>query len=106
MGTRPMLGRYLAPDEERPKAPSVAVLSYAFWRNRLGSDPDILGKTIALDRLSRTIVGDMPQGFDFPPGSQIRLSSLQLNKSTTGFPMSSTRGIFLASTRPRAKPDV
>jgi putative ABC transport system permease protein len=106
MGTQPMLGRYLAPEEEGPKAPSVAVLSYAFWRNRLGSDPRILGKTIALDRLPRTIVGVMPQGFDFPRGSQMWLPSPTLDETTQGFPISPSRGIFIVSILARRKPDV
>lgn len=71
MGARPMLGRYLSQEEEGSKAPPVAVVSYAFWRNRLGSDPAAIGKTITLDRLSNTIIGVMPQGFDYPKGTQI-----------------------------------
>ena len=71
MGTQPALGRYLAPEEEGPKAPAVAVLSYAFWRNRLGADPNIVGKNIVLDRLPTTIIGVMPQGFDYPKGTAI-----------------------------------
>jgi hypothetical protein len=59
MGVQPMMGRYPTPDEVGPKAAPVVVLSYAFWRNRMGSDPDILRKTISLDRLPRTIVGVM-----------------------------------------------
>jgi putative ABC transport system permease protein len=69
MGMQPMIGRYLAPDKEGSKAPPVAVLSYAFWRDHLGSDAHILGKTIAVDRLPRTIIGVMPRGFDFPRGA-------------------------------------
>ncbi len=65
------MGRTLAPEEEGPKAPPVAVLNYAFWRNRLGADPHIVGKTIVLDRLPTTIVGVMPQGFDYPKGTAI-----------------------------------
>jgi ABC-type antimicrobial peptide transport system permease subunit len=106
MGTRPLLGRVLAPEEEGPKAPPVAVLSYAFWRNRLASDPNILGKTIALDRLPRTIIGVMPQGFDFPRGSQLWLPSLALDKATQAFPLSPTRGIFIVSILARRKPEV
>jgi predicted permease len=71
MGTQPALGRYLAPEEEGPSAPPVVVLSYAFWRNSLGADPNIVGKSITLDRLSTTIVGVMPQGFDYPKGTAI-----------------------------------
>jgi len=106
MGTQPMLGRYLAPEEEGPKAPAVAVLSYAFWRNRLGSDPNILGKTIALDRLPRTIVGVMPQGFDFPRGSKLWLPSLLVDRATQSFPLSPTNGIFIVSILARRKPEV
>lgn len=71
MGTEPLMGRYLAREEEGVKAPPVAVLSYAFWRNRLGSDPHIVGRAIALDRRPYTVVGVMPQGFDLPRGTQI-----------------------------------
>ena len=105
MGTQPLLGRYLAPDEEGPKAPPVAVLSYAFWRNRMGSDPHILGKTIALDRLPRTIVGVMPQGFDFPRGTQLWLPTT-IDRAADGFPVSPTRGIFIVFMVARRKPGV
>ena len=105
MGSRPMLGRYLAPEEEGSKAPPVAVLSYAFWRNRLGSDPQIVGKTIALDRLPRTIIGVMPQGFDFPRGTQLWLPTV-LDRATDGFPIAPTRGIFETLIIARRKLDV
>jgi predicted permease len=105
MGSEAMLGRYLTPEEAGPKAPPVAVLSYAFWRNRLGSDPHILGKTIALDRLPRTIVGVMPQGFDFPRGSQLWVPTT-LARATDGFPVSPTRGIFIVFMVARRKPGV
>jgi putative ABC transport system permease protein len=105
MGAQAMLGRYLSPEEEGPKAPPVAVLSYAFWRNRMGSDPHILGKTIALDRLPRTIVGVMPQGFDFPRGTQLWLPTA-IDRATDGFPISPTRGIFIVFMVARRKPGV
>ena len=63
MGSQPVTGRYLAPEEQGTKAPAVVVLSYAFWRSRMASDPDVLGKTITLDRLPNTVIGVMPQGF-------------------------------------------
>ncbi len=106
MGTQPMLGRYLAADEEGPKAPAVAILSYAFWRNRLASDPKILGKTIALDRLPRTIVGVMPQGFDFPRGSQLWLPATQLDRAGQSFPISPNSPILIIPMLARRKPGV
>ena len=71
MATQPLVGRYFAEEEHGTKAPAVVVLSYAFWRSRLGSDPRVVGKTITLDRLPRTMAGVMPQGFDYPRGTQI-----------------------------------
>ena len=71
LGARPMMGRYLAAEEEGRKAPPVVVVSYPFWRARLGGDPHAVGQTLALDGLSHTIVGVMPRGFDYPKGTQI-----------------------------------
>jgi predicted permease len=70
-GTPPMLGPSLTPSEDAPDAPAVVVLSYSFWRNRLGADPHVLGKTLTLDRQPCTVVGVMPQGFDYPKSKQI-----------------------------------
>ena len=71
LGTSPMMGRYLAAEEEGRKAPAVVVVSYPFWRGRLGADPHAVGETVTLDGLTHTIVGVMPQGFDYPKGTQI-----------------------------------
>ena len=67
--------------------------------------PHVLGKSVALDRLPRTIVGVMPQGFDFPRGSQMWLPS-PLDKSSESFPLSPTRPIFSISILARRKPGV
>jgi putative ABC transport system permease protein len=106
MGVQPTLGRYLSPDEDGPKAPPVAVLSYPFWRNRFGSDPHIVGKTISLDRLPRTIIGVMPQGFDFPNGSQMWLPQALLDKATQSFPISPDKPILILPMLGRLKPNV
>lgn len=104
MGMRPMLGRYLAREEEGSHAPPVVVLSYAFWRSRMGSDRQVIGKTLALDRTPRTIVGVMPQGFDFPRGTQIWMP-LQLDESSQGL-IVPTRPIFTVRIVARRKPGV
>jgi putative ABC transport system permease protein len=71
LGTAPMMGRYLAPEEEGEKAPAVVVVSYRFWRGRMGSSPGAVGETLTLDGLAHTVVGVMPQGYDYPRGTQI-----------------------------------
>jgi predicted permease len=105
MGMRPILGRYIAPDDDGTKAAPVVVLSYEFWRNRLGSDVHIVGKTIALDRESRAIIGVMPQGFDFPRGTQMWMP-LGLDESSLARPIAANQPIFVLSILARRKHNV
>jgi predicted permease len=63
---RPLLGRFLAEDDERAGAPFVVVIGENVWRNRFASDPAILGRTVQLGATPHSIVGVMPKGFAFP----------------------------------------
>src|SRR2546430_143744 len=65
LGIEPILGRTFSAAEEQP-GHAVAVLSYGLWQRRYGADPNILGRTILLDREPYTVIGVMPKGFDFP----------------------------------------
>ena len=67
LNVQPMLGRVLLPEEAHAGHDHVVVVSYAFWRRRLGSDPHVVGQTLILDGAAHTIVGVMPQGFQFAP---------------------------------------
>jgi len=63
LGVAPLLGRYAIPDDARPGAPPVFVLSYKVWRSRFAGDPAIVGKTFILDGVPRTAIGVMPKRF-------------------------------------------
>jgi putative ABC transport system permease protein len=64
LGVKTVLGRAFLPDEDRiPAAHLVIVLSHAFWEQRLGSDPAILGKALTLNGADFTVVGVAPAGF-------------------------------------------
>ena len=102
MGSAPMLGRYLAPEEQGRKAAQVVVVSYPFWRNRLGSDPAAVGKTIVLDRMAWTILGVMPQGFDYPRGTQL-WRPIPMDEASER-PRSVTRPMRLVNMLARLKP--
>ncbi|CAN5880254.1 ABC transporter permease [soil metagenome] len=65
-GAAPVLGRTIAPEEVQPGNTTVAVLSYAMWQQPFGGDPDVIGRTITLNGVTRTIIGVAPRGFDFP----------------------------------------
>ena len=66
IGQRPIMGRDFAPEDEKPGAVPVAILSYGLWERRYGKDPSIVGKSVRLDDVSTTIIGVMPLGFMFP----------------------------------------
>jgi putative ABC transport system permease protein len=62
----PLIGRVLTEADERPDAPSVAVIGYDIWRTRFGSDPAVLGRSVQLGTEHVAIVGVMREGFAFP----------------------------------------
>jgi putative ABC transport system permease protein len=66
LGVEPMLGRTFteAEDQVDQLAP-VVVLSHRMWQRRYASDGNIVGKTIVLDRQPTTIIGVMPERFNF-----------------------------------------
>jgi predicted permease len=62
-GLRPYAGRLLTPDDDRPGASPVAVMSYRLWEQRYGSDPSVIGGAFNLDQKPFTVVGITPPGF-------------------------------------------
>ncbi|HKR85627.1 MAG TPA: ABC transporter permease, partial [Terriglobales bacterium] len=65
-GVTPLKGRGFRPDEDRPGVPAAVVISEQFWRDHLGSDPQVLNRTLTLDGKQHMIVGVMPAAFRFP----------------------------------------
>jgi predicted permease len=64
LGVRPALGRGFLEEEGRGAADSpVVVLAHAFWTDRLGSDPEVLGKELTLNGRKFTVVGVAPATF-------------------------------------------
>jgi len=63
METRATLGRALAPSDDSPAGPLVAVASDRFWTTRYNRAADVLGRVVYLNDLPFTIVGVMPRGF-------------------------------------------
>ncbi len=63
---KPQLGRVYTQQDSVPGFMEPAVISYGFWRRNYGSDPNIVGRKMRLDRDPYTIVGVMPPGFRHP----------------------------------------
>jgi len=64
-GVQPMLGRAFTAEETQPGKNQVILLSWTFWQNRFGGDRNIIGRVLRLDGESVTIIGVMPQSFDY-----------------------------------------
>ena len=66
LGARAALGRTFVDAETWQTGQRIAVLSHHLWRDRFGSDPKIIGRTIQLDGAPVQVVGVMPAGFEYP----------------------------------------
>lgn len=88
LGSRPLLGRFFLPDEDRAGAPRVAVLSEALWRRRFGADRGIVGRPISLNGQPHTVIGvvDGRSRFPFTPEIWVplELDALVLNPGNRG----------------------
>ena len=71
LGVQPKLGRTFRQEEEKP-GNHVAILGYGIWRTLYQGDNAILGKVMDLDGKPYTIVGVMPEGFQFPISAKPR----------------------------------
>ncbi len=70
-GIQPMLGRGFTPEDAAGEDRHVVVVSNSLWTSQFGGNPAIVGHTILLNGESRTVVGVMPPGFNFPDNSQL-----------------------------------
>jgi predicted permease len=77
LGVNPSAGRLFRSEEFVHNARPVALLSYPFWKRQFGGDRSIIGRTINLNRSAVTVVGVLPDTFDFgsvfSPGARVDL---------------------------------
>ena len=64
-GVQPLIGRNFLPEEDRPGANKVVLLSHSLWQSRYGGDPQIINRNITLNGAKHTVVGVMPASFQF-----------------------------------------
>ena len=63
LGVQPVLGRMLAPDDDRPGAARVAVISNGLWDRAFGRDPGVVGRSLRIRSEPHLVVGVAPPGF-------------------------------------------
>jgi predicted permease len=63
LGISPVQGRTFRPDEDRPGAAAVAMISYGLWQRDFGGEPSAIGRSLVYDGKPYTVVGIAPAGF-------------------------------------------
>jgi predicted permease len=71
-GARVLIGRPITPEDDRPDAPLVAVLTYPFWRRLYGLDPHVIGRTLTVGKSGFTIIGVLPRRYIGPMAGEKR----------------------------------
>lgn len=66
LGVSPLLGRSFLREEDKPGGRPVAMISRRLWNRRFGGDPNAVGKETTLESTGYTIIGVLPEGFEFP----------------------------------------
>ncbi len=71
LGQPPLVGRDFAPADDRKGAEMVVMLGYSIWKNRYGSDPNVIGRPLRINGQPATIIGVMPDGMKFPTNAEM-----------------------------------
>lgn len=101
VGTETVLGRTFLPEEEKPGAERVAVLSESFWRTYFEADPRIVGRTVRIDGEPRTVVGVVASESQLPAPNDAKVFlPLALDPATA------PRDVFNSFVIGRLKPNV
>ena len=83
LGLQLALGRNFSEEEDREGGAAVAIVSDDFWRQHLGARADVIGATIPIDGVTRTIIGVMPKTFRHPYRAHVWLPLALPARSTS-----------------------
>ena len=110
----PVIGRDFSPDDDRPRAPAVVLLSQGFWQRAFGGNVKVLGKTIILNEEPAQVVGVLPKGFEMPQLGDIDVmlpahldASLARSANSSSFLRTFARlreGVSIEQARDRMRP--
>ena len=98
----PIAGRTFDVQEEQRNSAPFAIISYEFWQSRFGGDQAVLNRQISLNGKPHTIIGILPQGFDFPLSRRLDVCTTVAEEGKN----LEERGAFVFKAFGRLKPDV
>lgn len=73
LGVRPILGRDFYSGEDQPNAAATVILTYGAWQRLFGGRKDAIGQTVTLSETPTTIIGVLPEDFQFAPRGSAEL---------------------------------
>jgi predicted permease len=100
---KPALGRLFTNDEDKPDGTPVVLLSYPLWQRRFGGQANILNQQLMLNNKSYTVIGIMPEGFQFPTRVEMWVPVGQLSGDATWLARGNHPGLYGVA---RLKPGV
>jgi putative ABC transport system permease protein len=103
---KPLAGRLLLPEDGKPGAAAVVVVSEDLWRSRFGSDPNLVGQSITLDMRRFAVVGIVPASFRYPDGAPHQDVWISVMQDPLFGPHTSQPGVRLLGVIGRLKPGV
>lgn len=65
LGVDPIVGRTFQPGEDQQGGPKITVLTYGLWQRKFGGNPNVVGQALTINGESYTIIGVLPQSFQF-----------------------------------------
>ena len=74
-GVKPVLGAAFTPADEKPGAPPVLLVSYQFWKEKLGGDPTIVGQTFQMNDRVHTVIGVLPPIPQYPNENDVYMTT-------------------------------
>jgi len=83
LGVQPILGRQFRPEDDRPGAQPVVLLSHGLWQRRYASDPNVIGRSVTVNGQPHTVVAVMPPRFQFPEHAQLWITLTPIEHTST-----------------------
>ncbi len=81
LGVRPALGRSFTRQDDTPRTPETALLSYGYWQRRFGGETTVIGRRLLVDGRAREVIGVLPQGFRFMNRTPSLILPFQFDRS-------------------------
>jgi len=84
LGINPLIGRAFTAEEDKPARAPVVILTHRLWQSRFGSDPAVVGRTVALDGKGYLLAGVLPPGFRLATQADLWMPVGQYQDDLTG----------------------